>query len=73
MAAISEASAAMDVDANVCTQKDLVKLPHDELGGRPLWAVTIEIAFLAGQEAMESALDRAAVAQLSTPRALTGG
>jgi tetraacyldisaccharide 4'-kinase len=37
----------------VCTQKDLVKCRRDELGGLPLWAVAIEMKFLAGQEALE--------------------
>ena len=34
--------------AVLCTRKDLVKLSVDSLGGRPLWAVGIELEFLAG-------------------------
>jgi tetraacyldisaccharide 4'-kinase len=41
----------------VCTQKDLVKLQQPELDGIPLWAVSIEISFLAGQEALEKQVD----------------
>jgi tetraacyldisaccharide 4'-kinase len=43
--------------ALVCTQKDLVKLPCNELGGVPVWAVAIEIRFLNGQNAVERALE----------------
>ncbi len=43
-------------DVMVCTQKDLVKLPQSELGGVPLWAVSIEIKFLAGKELLEQQL-----------------
>ncbi len=42
----------------VCTQKDLVKLPQPELGGVPLWAVSIEIKFLAGKELLEQQLEK---------------
>ena len=42
--------------AVLCTRKDLVKLSADSLGGRPLWAVGIELEFLAGQEALEARL-----------------
>jgi tetraacyldisaccharide 4'-kinase len=45
-------------DLVVCTQKDLVKIRREELGGRPLWAVAIEIAFLAGREALEQSLQK---------------
>jgi tetraacyldisaccharide 4'-kinase len=38
----------------VCTHKDLVKLRQDEVAERPLWAVEIEMQFLAGQEALEA-------------------
>lgn len=37
----------------VCTQKDLVKLPERQLGEIPLWAVAIEMRFLAGQDEVE--------------------
>jgi tetraacyldisaccharide 4'-kinase len=47
-----------NADMIVCTQKDLVKLPHHELGGLPLWAVAIEMKFLRGQEALEQILEQ---------------
>jgi tetraacyldisaccharide 4'-kinase len=50
VAAEAKASGAQLI---VCTQKDLVKCRRDELGGLPLWAVAIEMKFLAGQEALE--------------------
>lgn len=42
--------------AVLCTQKDLVKLSCDTLADVPLWAVGIEIDFLAGQDATEDRL-----------------
>lgn len=42
----------------LCTQKDLVKVPRDALGDIPLWAVTIEMKFLAGQASMEDRLQQ---------------
>jgi tetraacyldisaccharide 4'-kinase len=44
-------------DAILCTHKDLVKLPSHELGRIPLWAVAIEMKFLAGQSKLESLID----------------
>jgi tetraacyldisaccharide 4'-kinase len=41
-------------DLVVCTHKDLVKVARSNLGGLPLWAVTVEIRFLAGQAALET-------------------
>lgn len=43
-------------DILVCTRKDLVKLRVPTLGGVALWAVNIEIGFLAGQEKLEGLL-----------------
>jgi tetraacyldisaccharide 4'-kinase len=42
----------------LCTQKDLVKVPQNELGGIPLQAITIDMQFQAGQQEFEQALDR---------------
>jgi tetraacyldisaccharide 4'-kinase len=39
----------LSVDAVVCTQKDLVKLAHESLGARPLWAVKIGVKIAAGE------------------------
>lgn len=41
--------------AVVVTQKDLVKLRRDDLGGRPLWAVEIGAKIVAGQPAWDTA------------------
>jgi tetraacyldisaccharide 4'-kinase len=40
----------------ITTQKDLVKLRLTQLGGRPLWALRIGLAFRAGQEALDRKL-----------------
>ena len=38
----------------VTTQKDLVKLPHREVDGRPLWAVEIAAEIVSGGELLEA-------------------
>jgi tetraacyldisaccharide 4'-kinase len=45
-----------DIEAVVCTEKDLVKIGRDELGAKPLWAVRIGIELVAGQQSLESLL-----------------
>jgi tetraacyldisaccharide-1-P 4'-kinase len=40
----------------VCTRKDLVKLRVPTLGSIPLWAVKVEIRFLAGEAEFEQSL-----------------
>ena len=45
------------LDAVVCTQKDLVKIPRDSLAGLPLWAVEIELEIIAGREQLEASLE----------------
>ena len=47
---------SLDVQAVICTHKDLVKLRLEQLGGKPLWALDIEIDFLAGRSELESQL-----------------
>jgi tetraacyldisaccharide 4'-kinase len=42
----------------VTTQKDLVKLRLDQLGGLPLWALRIRLHFEAGQDALDRNLRR---------------
>ena len=46
----------LGASALLCTGKDLVKLSVDRLGNCPLWAVAVELEFLAGQQALESRL-----------------
>jgi tetraacyldisaccharide 4'-kinase len=57
---LTSAAGASDAELVICTHKDLVKLPIDELGGRPLWALTVEMEILAGADELEAALDRVA-------------
>jgi tetraacyldisaccharide 4'-kinase len=53
--------------ALLCTQKDLVKLGVDQLGGRPLRAVGIDMEILTGQEALEARLETSAVPSPASP------
>jgi len=50
-------SRTLAVDAVVCTQKDLVKIGLDGLGGHPLWAVEIGTHVAAGAELLNARLD----------------
>jgi tetraacyldisaccharide 4'-kinase len=59
-------SAASGAAAILCTRKDLVKLRVDSLGGRPLWAVQIEMQFLRGDETFSERLNHA-IASLPIP------
>ncbi len=43
-------------DVVLCTRKDLVKLSTVSFGNTPLWALSIELQFLTGEEAFESLL-----------------
>jgi tetraacyldisaccharide 4'-kinase len=49
-------SDGLDVAAVLCTAKDLVKIRIDQLGRRPLRAVSIGLEFLAGQSELVAAL-----------------
>lgn len=46
-----------EIEAVVCTQKDLVKLRIDQLAERPLWAISIEIKIDSGEEALKTKLN----------------
>jgi tetraacyldisaccharide 4'-kinase len=46
----------LGAEAVLCTHKDLVKIGLDRLGSLPLWAIRVEIDFIAGQDALESCL-----------------
>lgn len=50
LSALEAWAAAVDASAVVCTKKDLVKLTATHVGGRPLWALEIELAIDAGRE-----------------------
>ncbi len=51
---------SLSVDAVLVTQKDLVKLGTDALGGSPLWAVEIAAVVTAGEERWQTAMGRIA-------------
>lgn len=51
-------AARLDASCVLCTGKDLVKMPVEQLGGRKLWAVGIELEFLAGCQAIEAQMER---------------
>ena len=48
---------AADAEMALCTRKDLVKLRLESLGNVPLFALQVEIEFLAGQSELEAALE----------------
>ncbi|HWB10885.1 MAG TPA: tetraacyldisaccharide 4'-kinase [Pirellulales bacterium] len=50
--------ASLGAEAVVCTGKDLVKLRVDRLGAVPLWALTIELQIIRGQEDFEARLGK---------------
>jgi tetraacyldisaccharide 4'-kinase len=50
-------AASHDVEAVLCTHKDLVKLAVNDLGNRPLRAVLVGLEFLRGQEELETNLE----------------
>ncbi|MEX0614240.1 MAG: tetraacyldisaccharide 4'-kinase [Pirellulales bacterium] len=56
LASLTAMAADCRADILLCTQKDLVKLPHQDLAGMPLWAITLEMKVLSGQDLFEQAL-----------------
>lgn len=60
----------MNVDAAVCTSKDLVKINAMQLGSKPLWALQIGLEIVSGQsdfEAMLAPLASRALTASSSP------
>jgi tetraacyldisaccharide 4'-kinase len=51
---LSNLARGANSEALICTQKDLVKLNAAELKGMPVWAVEIEMRFLAGEAALKT-------------------
>ncbi len=49
---------ATEADEVLCTRKDLVKLGVTSLGTVPLWAVSVQLSFLTGQNSLEAALEQ---------------
>jgi tetraacyldisaccharide 4'-kinase len=58
LATVYGAAADARADLLVSTHKDLVKIRQPAIGDVPLWAVTIAIQFLAGQDECEQAIGR---------------
>jgi tetraacyldisaccharide 4'-kinase len=56
VAALTAWAEQLDVDAVVCTHKDLVKLDRPAIGPRPLWAVTIGLECPVGRAEFEQRL-----------------
>jgi tetraacyldisaccharide 4'-kinase len=56
VAELGKLAEELNVDAVVCTHKDLVKLNTNRLGGAPLWAVEIGLHFSKGQHEFERRL-----------------
>jgi tetraacyldisaccharide 4'-kinase len=54
LARLRNVAADSRAEVLVCTQKDLVKLREPQFDGVALWAVTIEMQFLTGQELFEA-------------------
>lgn len=54
-----------DIDAVLCTHKDLVKIELDEIGGKPLRALAVEVIFTEGQTDLEKQLNPLANRALS--------
>ncbi len=44
----------------VCTMKDLVKLPFEQLAGKPLWGLAVELEVIEGKELLERRLEKIA-------------
>ena len=47
-----------EIDAVICTHKDLVKIPVAELNQIPLWALTVQPEMTSGQAALEDRLQK---------------
>jgi tetraacyldisaccharide 4'-kinase len=58
LSALTELAEKSAAELIACTQKDLVKIQQQKLGNEPLWAVAIEMQFLAGREELERALEQ---------------
>jgi tetraacyldisaccharide 4'-kinase len=56
--ALSALASESRADALVCTHKDWVKLREASFASLPLWAITLELQFLSGQDSLLAAVDR---------------
>src|SRR5262245_50900238 len=53
--------ATLDVEHVLCTRKDLVKIPHERLAGKRLWALEIDLQILRGRDSLEIELGEIAL------------
>lgn len=58
---------AQGVDLAICTRKDLVKLGTTSLGDIPLWALSIRLQFLEGEEVFKAVIDKLQLGSPSPP------
>jgi len=56
LARLSEWLQPLAVGHVICTRKDLVKIPRDDLGAKRLWALEIELEIARGRHELESLL-----------------
>lgn len=54
---LAEAGRNYGAEALICSHKDLVKLGRNQLGAIPLYALLIEVQFLAGEQELLAAVD----------------
>lgn len=69
VASLAQWGASLDVEAVVCTAKDLVKLRGAEIGRRPLWALAIALDIPSGCDSLEQRLARLAPSCVAKPPA----
>ena len=55
---VSKAPAFEGITAVLCTRKDLVKIPRQEIAGKRLGALEIELEITRGREQIETELDK---------------
>ncbi len=55
---------SLPATAVVCTHKDLVKIPRERLGGKPLWALCVAAEITLGRAALEALLEQRIVAAI---------
>ncbi len=61
---VSLSNWAQGANLVICTRKDLVKLRRSDLGGIPLWALSIRLAFLDGEELFKTVLRQVTQTQI---------
>ena len=49
-------AASTSASAIACTQKDLVKVRREQMGNKPLWALSVGLEFLSGEDSLRARL-----------------